>query len=416
MKIHEYQAKELLRKFGVPTPESTVVYSAEEAGRVAYENFVANGKDIIVLKAQIHAGGRGKGTMVDAETGEPLELFDLPIRGVTLLRIGNIADSAYQYASKILGNKLVTIQTGEKGKIVNRLLLEEGVKIKKEFYLSITLDRSQGLNMIMASTEGGMDIEKVAAETPHLILKETIPAGGELSLFDIRGLAFGLELEPEAFDDFLEFVPKLVKAYGELDASLLEINPLVLTHENKFIALDAKIAFDDNALYRHPEFLELRDETEEDPLEVEASRYDINYIKLDGNVGCMVNGAGLAMATMDMIQMSGGKPANFLDVGGGADPDRIANAFRIMLSDKNVETVLINIFGGIVRCDKVADGIIQALNTIDVTVPVIVRLDGTNAIEAKEKLQNSGMDFKVATTLKEAAELVNQTVAGEYKF
>jgi succinyl-CoA synthetase beta subunit len=310
----------------------------------------------------------------------------------------------------MLNNKLVTIQTGEAGSIINRLLIEDGVAIEKEFYAGIVLDRATGMNTIMVSTEGGVEIEEVAAKTPEKIIKEAIDPKIGFQAYQARSLAFGLGLEGKAFKSFLKTISALVKAYEDLDASLMEINPLVLTKDDEVIALDAKMTFDENAIFRHKEYESLRDITEEDELEVEASKYDLNYMKLDGNVGCMVNGAGLAMATMDMIQMSGGEPANFLDVGGGANVERIANAFRIMMSDPNVEAVLINIFGGIVRCDKVAEGIIQALNTVDVDVPVIVRLDGTNAVEGAEALKNSGLEFKVGTNFEEAAKLVNEVV------
>jgi succinyl-CoA synthetase beta subunit len=311
----------------------------------------------------------------------------------------------------MLGNKIKTIQTGEAGTVINRLLLEEGIGIAKEFYAGIVLDRATGKNTIMVSTEGGVEIEKVAEESPEKILKEAIDPKLGFQGYQARRLGFGLGLSGDAFKSFCQFITRLADAYEQLDCSLLEINPLVLTTEGKMIALDAKMNFDDNAIYRHKEYEELRDIAEEDPLEVEASKYDLNYIKLDGNVGCMVNGAGLAMSTMDMIQLSGGSPANFLDVGGGANVTRIANAFRIMLSDPNVKAVLVNIFGGIVRCDKVADGIVTALKQVEVNVPVIVRLDGTNAKEGVKTLKNSGMAFRVATNFEEAAKLVTEVVA-----
>ncbi|MGB9912105.1 MAG: ADP-forming succinate--CoA ligase subunit beta, partial [Candidatus Kapaibacteriota bacterium] len=320
-------------------------------------------------------------------------------------------DKVYQYAVKMLGKKLVTVQTGEAGTIIRKIYLEEGSSIAKEYYAGIVLDRNVGRNTIMVSTEGGVEIEKVAEETPEKILKEWINPAIGFQSYQARRLAFGLGLTGEAFKSFVYFITQLVEAYEQLDCSLLEINPLVLTTDGKMIALDAKINFDDNALFRHPEYAELRDISEEDPLEVEASKYDLNYIKLDGNVGCMVNGAGLAMATMDLIQLSGGKPANFLDVGGGANVERIANAFRIMVSDPNVKAVLINIFGGIVRCDKVANGIVEALNNVEVKVPVIVRLDGTNAEEGLEILRNSHLQFRVAKTFEEAARTVTEVVA-----
>lgn len=411
MKIHEYQAKELLRRFNVPTLFSKVVFTADEAGKVTWEDFQQKGINTIVMKAQVHAGGRGKGIIHNAITNEKMELFGKEVRGVNILRGDNIADLSYRFASSILGNKLITIQTGAAGSIVKRLLIEEGVSIEKEFYAGIVLDRQNGQNVVMVSTEGGVEIEKVAEETPHLILKEHIDPSKGFQAYQARRLAFGLGLSGDAYKNFLVFVERLVNAYEALDCSLLEINPLVLTSDGKMIALDAKMNFDDNAMFRHTEYAELRDTDEESPLEVEASKFDLNYIKLDGNVGCMVNGAGLAMSTMDLIQLSGGNPANFLDVGGGANVDRIANAFRIMMSDPNVKAVLINIFGGIVRCDKVADGIVKALQTVEVNVPIIVRLDGTNAKEAAVTLKKSGMKFRVATTFSEAAKLVTEVVA-----
>jgi succinyl-CoA synthetase beta subunit len=410
MKIHEYQAKELLSKYGAPTLFGRVVFSSYEAGKIAQEEFVDAGKNVIVIKSQVHAGGRGKGIIKDPDSGEVKKLFDKEVRGVNIVSGENPADIVHKYAEAMLGNKLVTIQTGEGGAIVQRLLLEEACAIKRELYLGIALDRAAGRNVVMASAEGGMEIEKIAAETPEKIFKEAIDPAVGFSPYQARHLAFALGLEGAALKNFTEFVSLLVKAYEDLDCSLVEINPLALLDDDRIIALDAKITIDDNALFRHPELLELRDFDEESPLEVEASKYDLNYIKLDGNVGCMVNGAGLAMATMDMIQQSGGSPANFLDVGGGANPHRIANAFRIMLSDPNVKAVLINIFGGIVRCDKVADGILQALKSIKVELPVIIRLDGANADEGIAALKSSGMEFKLAKTIAEAAKLVSESL------
>lgn len=410
MKIHEYQAKELLRKYNVPTLKGRVIYNAADAGKVTYDDFESQGIGTIVLKAQIHAGGRGKGTVINSENGQPAELFGKTVRGVNVIGGGNISDKAYQFANATIGNKLITIQTGDEGSIVSKMLIEEGVSIDKEFYAGITLDRQSGRNVVMVSTEGGVEIEKVAEETPEKILKETIDPSIGFQAYQARTLGFGLGLSGASFNNFVNFITKLVKAYEELDCSLVEINPLVLTNSGEMIALDCKMTFDENAIFRHPEYLELRDISEEAPLEVEASKFNLNYIKLDGNVGCMVNGAGLAMATMDLIQLSGGKPANFLDVGGGANPERIANAFRIMLSDPNVEAVLINIFGGIVRCDKVAEGIIQALQTVEVNLPVIVRLDGTNAKEGAAMLKKSKMKFNVAINFKEAANLVTEVM------
>lgn len=410
MKIHEHQAKELLSRYGVPLLKGKVAFTAEEAGKLTWDEFQSQGVPVVVLKAQIHAGGRGKGTMHNPANDDQIMIDGKAVRGVTVLHGENISDQAYKLASAMLGNKLVTIQTGEEGSIVSRLFIEEGCKIAKEYYAGIVLDRQTGMNTIMVSTEGGMEIEKVAEETPELIIKEWINPKIGFQDYQARRLAFGLGLSGDGYRNFLGFIKNLVTAYEALDCSLLEINPLVLTEDNKIIALDAKITFDDNAMYRHKEYEQLRDISEEAPLEVEASKYDLNYIKLDGNVGCMVNGAGLAMATMDMIKLSGGEPANFLDVGGGANVERISNAFRIMMSDPNVEAVLINIFGGIVRCDKVADGIVQALNTVKVDLPVIVRLDGTNAIEGKQTLLDSGLKFNVAIDLKDAAKLVTEVL------
>jgi len=411
MKIHEHQAKDLLRRFNVPVLKSKVVFTAEEAGKSAFEDFVNMGINTIVLKAQVHAGGRGKGSIHDITTDEIQFVGEKQVRGVNVMSGNDVAHNIYEYAVRMLGNKIKTIQTGEAGTVIGRLLLEEGIGIAKEFYAGIVLDRGTGKNTIMVSTEGGVEIEKVAEESPEKILKEAIDPKLGFQNYQARRLGIGLGLTGDAFKSFNTFITRLVRAYESLDCSLLEINPLVLTTNGTMIALDAKMNFDDNALYRHAEYEDLRDITEEAPLEVEASKFDLNYIKLDGNVGCMVNGAGLAMATMDMIQMSGGSPANFLDVGGGANVDRIANAFRIMLSDPNVKAVLINIFGGIVRCDKVAEGIVQALKKVTVNVPVIVRLDGTNAREGKLLLKNSGLAFKVAENFEQAAKLVTEVVA-----
>jgi len=360
---------------------------------------------------QVHAGGRGKGIVHNVKTGKEIKLKKKPLHGVNVLVKGDVAHSAYEIADKMLGNKLVTIQTGEEGSVVSRMLIEEGCSIAKEFYAGIVLDRATGMNTVMVSTEGGVEIEKVAEETPEKILKEFIDPKLGFQGYQARRLAFGLGLTGDGLKSFIPFIMNLANAYEALDCSLLEINPLVLSTDGKIIALDAKMNFDDNALYRHPDYAELRDISEEDALEVEASKYDLSYIKLDGNVGCMVNGAGLAMSTMDLIKLSGGEPANFLDVGGGANPVRIANAFRIMMSDKNVKAVLINIFGGIVRCDKVADGIVQALKEVKVDIPVIVRLDGTKAIEGAETLKKSGLKFNVAINFSDAAKKVTEVVS-----
>ncbi len=387
MKIHEYQAKEILRSYNVPVPEGKVAFTVEEAVQVAKEI----GGKVRVVKAQIHAGGRGKGGGVKVAKGIP---------------------EVRKYAKQILGMNLVTHQTGPEGKTVKRLLVEQGVNIKKELYVGITLDRASSKNVMMVSTEGGMEIEKVAAETPEKIIKEKIEPSIGLQAYQARKLAFGLGLEGAQFKNAVKFLMALYKAYEATDASLAEINPLVVTAEGDVMALDAKMNFDDNALYRHPEIVKYRDLEEEEPLEIEASKYNLNYIKLDGNVGCMVNGAGLAMATMDIIKLAGGEPANFLDVGGTANKETVANGFKIILSDKNVKAILINIFGGIVRCDRVAQGVIDAVNEIGVEIPVIVRLDGTNAEEAAVLLEKSGLNFEVAQNFKEAAEKVTQVLKG----
>jgi succinyl-CoA synthetase beta subunit len=410
MNIHEYQAKELLRKYSVPVPFGKMVPNPGAAGEIAFNDFAEKGVSTIVLKSQIHAGGRGKGSIVDIHTGNPIEVDGKPVRGVTVIRDGNIADKAYRIAKATFGNKLVTIQTGAEGKVVRKMLVEEGLNIAKEYYLSILLDRQVSKNVIMASTEGGMDIEEVAEKHPEKIVRVHIDPRMGFRGFQARELGTALGLSGEAMKNFVQFMEKIVRAYDEMDCSMLEVNPLIRTTDDKFVALDAKVNFDDNALYRHPDYADLRDYDEEEPLEIEASKYDLNYIKLDGNVGCMVNGAGLAMATMDVIQLAGGKPANFLDVGGGANVNRIANAFRIMLSDPNVKAVFINIFGGIVRCDRVANGIIQASKEVSLNVPCIIRLDGTNADEARQILEQSGLTFSVGSTLEEAAAKVKKAV------
>jgi len=386
MKIHEYQAKEILKKHGVPIPAGKAAFSVDEAVEVAK----SIGGNVWVVKAQIHAGGRGKGGGV---------------------KIAKNLDEVRSYASQILGMRLVTHQTGPEGKIVKRLLIEQGISIAKELYVGITLDRSKSQNVMMASTEGGVEIEKVAAETPEKILKETINPTIGFREFQARKLAFGLGLSGDSLKNCVKFLIALYCAYEESDASLAEINPLVLTTDGQIIALDAKMNFDDNALYRHPDIVAMRDLDEEAPLEIEASRYNLNYIKLDGNVGCMVNGAGLAMATMDIIKLAGGEPANFLDVGGGANVETVSNGFRIILSDKNVKAVLINIFGGIVRCDRVANGVVEAVRKLKVDIPIVVRLEGTNAEEARKILEGSVLNFSVATSFQDAAEKVTRAIS-----
>jgi succinyl-CoA synthetase beta subunit len=398
MKIHEFQAKEVLKKYGVPVQDGYAIKKISEFDN-AIEQLRARNINQYVVKSQIHAGGRGKGKLYDPQNREELILEG----GV---KFTTSVEKAKEYAEKMLGNLLVTHQTGDDGKIVKTLFIAEGLDYNRELYLSILLDRSVSKNVIMASTEGGVEIEKVAAETPEKIIKEWVDPGAGFQQYQARRLAFALGLEGEANKNFVKFISRLYQAYVETDASLIEINPLVITNDQKIIALDAKVNFDDNALFRHPDISEYRDLDEEDPLEIEASKYNLNYIKLDGNVGCMVNGAGLAMATMDIIKLAGGEPANFLDVGGGANKTTVANGFKIILSDPNVRAILINIFGGIVRCDRVAQGVIDAAKEIDVHVPVVVRLEGTNAPEAAELLSRSGLNFEVAKTLKDAAEKV----------
>ncbi|HEX8141500.1 MAG TPA: ADP-forming succinate--CoA ligase subunit beta [Pyrinomonadaceae bacterium] len=387
MKIHEYQGKELLRKFGVPVPRGIVARSPEEAYHAAKELAT----DVVVVKAQIHAGGRGKGGGV---------------------KLAKSADEAREIARQMLGMKLVTHQTGPEGREVRVLLVEEGLPIDKEFYLGIVLDRTTGRPVFMASAAGGMDIEEVAAHTPEQIFKETINPAVGFRPFQARKLAFKLGLPAELVGQAAKFMQALYNANEQMDASLMEINPFLLTKDKRLIALDAKVNFDDNSLYRHQEFMNLRDLNEEEPLEIEASKFDLNYIKLDGNIACMVNGAGLAMATMDIIKLAGGEPANFLDVGGGASQERVEAAFRILLADENVRAVLINIFGGIVRCDMVANGVVGAAKNLGVRVPVVVRLEGTNVEEGQRVIKESGLNFTVANGMKDAAEKVVSLAGG----
>ncbi|MXX12241.1 MAG: ADP-forming succinate--CoA ligase subunit beta [Gemmatimonadetes bacterium] len=380
MKIHEYQAKEVLRAFGVPVPNGAVGRTPEEAEAIA--------KDLggaVVVKAQIHAGGRGKGGGI---------------------KLASNPAEAREVASEIIGMQLVTPQTGTEGQKVKSVWVENATDIDRELYLGIVLDRAQSRLVVMASRAGGMDIEEVAATTPEKILKEVVHPGVGLQPFQARRLALGLGLEGDQLKQGVSFITALYKAYIETDCSLAEINPLVVSKSGKVLALDAKMNFDDSAMYRHSDIYELRDVDEEDPLEVEASKYDLNYIKLDGEVGCMVNGAGLAMATMDIVKYAGSSPANFLDVGGGTNVERVKNAMRILTSDESVKAVLINIFGGIVRCDRVAEGVVAALEDIEINVPLVVRLQGTNAEEGAQILENSGLEFTVARKLKEAAEAV----------
>jgi len=386
MKIHEYQAKQLLSKYGVKVPRGEVVDTGGQAREAADRLGLP-----VVVKAQIHAGGRGKGG------------------GVKLART---ADEVESLAHQMLGMKLVTHQTGPEGREVKRLLIEEALRIKQEFYLGIVLDRAVSRLVFMASAAGGMEIEEVAAREPEKILRETIDPATGLLAFQARKLAFGIGLPSAVANLAVSFMTRLYRASVDLDASLVEINPFLLTEDGALYALDAKLNFDDNALFRHKDYAELRDLNEEDPLEIEASKYDLNYIKLDGNIGCMVNGAGLAMATMDIIKLAGGEPANFLDVGGGASQERVENAFRILLSDPKVRAVLINIFGGIVRTDMVAAGVVEAARKIGVSVPVVVRLEGTNVERGREVIQQSGLGFTTATGMKDAAEKVVALVQG----
>ncbi len=380
MKIHEYQAKAILAKYNVPVPRGEVAFTVAEAEAAAKK---LGGS--VVVKAQIHAGGRGKGGGV---------------------KIAKTPEEVAVIAEKMLGMKLVTHQTGPEGRIVNRLLIEETLPIERELYLGIVLDRVQGKPVFMASAAGGMEIEEVAAKTPELILKETLEPGFGLSPFQARKLAFGIGIPAASATAGATAMAALAKAYMAMDASLAEINPFILTQDAKVYALDAKINFDDNAIFRHKELVDLRDLNEEDPLEVEASKFGLNYIKLDGTVGCMVNGAGLAMATMDIIKYAGGSPANFLDVGGGANAEQVKNAFRILLTDKNVHAVLINIFGGILRCDTLATGVVAAARDLNIQVPVVVRMEGTNVELGRKILAESGLNFTVAEDMRDAAEKV----------
>jgi succinyl-CoA synthetase beta subunit len=380
MKIHEYQAKAILAKYGVPVPRGEVVFTAEEAEAAAKK---LGGS--VVVKAQIHAGGRGKGGGV---------------------KVAKDAADAAEVAKKILGMTLVTHQTGPEGRLVQRVLVEETLPIAKELYAGIVLDRAIGKTVFMASSEGGMDIEEVAAKTPEKILKEAIEPGFGLAAWQARKLAFGIGVPAASVNAAAACMMALAKAYDAVDGSLAEINPLILTAEGKVVALDAKFSIDDNAMFRHKDLIDLRDMNEEDPLEVEASRFGLNYIKLEGNVACMVNGAGLAMATMDIIKYAGGSPANFLDVGGGASAEQVKNAFRILLSDKSVKAVLINIFGGILRCDTLATGVVNAARELNIQVPIVVRMEGTNVELGQQILAESGFNFTVADGMKDAAEKV----------
>jgi succinyl-CoA synthetase beta subunit len=381
MKIHEYQAKAIVAKHGVPVPRGEVVVQPQEAEAVVKRL----GGGVAVVKAQIHAGGRGKGGGI---------------------KVVKSAEEAREAAAKMLGMTLVTYQTGPSGQKVGRVLVEEGLRIKRELYLGLVIDRSTEKPVMMVSPDGGVEIEKVAEETPERIFKEIINPAVGLRPFQTRKLAFALGLEGPQVAHAAKLMTAVWDTFVDTDASLIEINPLIVTEDGQLLALDAKMSFDDNALYRHPDIKEMRDLAEEDPLEIEASRYSLNYIKLDGTIGCMVNGAGLAMATMDIIKLAGGEPANFLDVGGGANAEQIKNAFRILMSDANVKAVLINIFGGILRCDVLAEGVIAAVRDLGVPVPIVIRMEGTNVEKGKQMLKDSGLNFTTADTMSEAADRV----------
>ena len=395
MNIHEYQGKAILKSFGVRVQEGIVAYTAEEAVEAAKKLKAEYNSDWVVIKAQIHAGGRGKGGGV---------------------KLAKNLEEVQEKASQIIGMQLITPQTGPEGKLVSKVLIAQdvyypGESETKEFYISVLLDRAKGRNIIMYSTEGGMDIEEVAEHTPHLIFKEEVDPKVGLQGFQARKIAFNLGLSGDAFKDMTKFIITLYKAYDETDSAMFEINPVLKTSDNKIMAVDAKVNLDDNALFRHKDYEAMRDTAEEDPTEVEASKSNLNYVKLDGNVGCMVNGAGLAMATMDIIKLAGGEPANFLDVGGTANAETVKAGFNIILSDPNVKAILINIFGGIVRCDRVAQGVIDAYKEIgNIPVPIIVRLQGTNAVEAKKLIDESGLKVYSAILLKEAAALVTKVL------
>ncbi|MCE2834845.1 MAG: ADP-forming succinate--CoA ligase subunit beta [Chitinophagaceae bacterium] len=403
MNLHEYQAKELLKRYKVPVQEGfacSTAHEAEEAYRQIKNEF---GSSFAVVKAQIHAGGRGKGAIKE--------------NGTNGVKVGKNLEDVTDYARKILGGTLVTLQTGPAGKVVNKVLVAQdiyydGPSERKEFYLSILLDRATGQNVIMYSTEGGMNIEDVAHDTPEKIFREWVHPSGGLLPFQARKIAFNLGVKGDAFKNMVKFVTNLYNAYVGLDCSMLEINPLFKAADDKIVAVDCKMNIDDNALTRHPDLAALRDLSEEDPTEVEAGQFNLNFVKLDGNVGCMVNGAGLAMATMDMIKLSGGEPANFLDVGGTANAQTVEAGFKIIMKDPNVKAILINIFGGIVRCDRVASGVIEAYKNLgNIEIPIIVRLQGTNAVEAKKLIDESGLKVQSAILLSEAADLVKQAVA-----
>ena len=393
MKIHEYQAKELLRAEGVPVPQSQVAFSAEEAKHAAAALIEKTGNDVVVVKSQIHAGGRGKGRFKEHPD----------LGGVKVVKG---AAAARDIAEQMLGNTLVTIQTGPEGKKVGRVLIEQGMDIKSELYVAVTLDRATGRNIIMASTEGGMEIEEVAEKHPEKILRETIDPAVGLTGFQTRKIAYGLGLDGKVARVFGGFLMKLANAYERLDSAMLEINPLVITGDGQVLALDAKCSFDDNALYRHEAIEALRDPEEEDAAELEAKKYDLSYVNLDGTIGCMVNGAGLAMSTMDIVKFFGAEPANFLDVGGGATAEKVTAAFKIITADPNLKGILVNIFGGIMKCDVIAEGVITAVKEVGLQVPLVVRLEGTNVEQGKKMIQESGLNVTTGDSLRDAAQKI----------
>lgn len=402
MKIHEHQAKQIMAARGIAVPMGRMATTVDEAVAAVRPLIEESGNPVVVLKSQIHAGGRGKGTFKE----------HLDLRGVNVITDGleggpeAAEERVRDLAARMLGSTLVTVQTGPEGKVVNRLYLEQGIDIARELYLAILLDRSVSRNIVMASTEGGMEIEKVAEETPDKILREEIDPAIDLADFQANALAHGLGIEGDTTADFIRFVKALDRAATEMDTDLIEINPLVITKGGQVMALDGKMAFDDNALFRHPDVAEMRDETEEDPAELAAKEAGLNYIKLDGTIGCLVNGAGLAMATMDTIKHVGGEPANFLDVGGGADEQQVTTAFQIITKDLAVKGIFVNIFGGIMRCDVIAAGIVAAVKNVGLGVPLVVRLEGTNVEEGKRLLRESGLDLVAADSLKDGAEKI----------
>jgi succinyl-CoA synthetase beta subunit len=402
LKIHEYQAKELMAARGIPVPMGRMATTVDEAVDAVRPLVEESGNPVVVLKSQIHAGGRGKGTFKEHPD----------LRGVNVITAGieggpaAAEEAVRELASQMLGSTLVTIQTGPEGKVVNRLYVEQGIDIARELYLAVLLDRAVGRNIVMASSEGGMDIEKVAEETPEKILKEEIDPAFDLADFQARELAHSLDMDTDVTKSFMTFVKALDRAATELDTDLIEVNPLVVTTDGQVMALDGKMAVDDNAIFRHPDIAAMRDETEEDPAELAAKKSGLNYIKLDGTIGCLVNGAGLAMATMDTIKHVGGEPANFLDVGGGADEQQVTTAFKIIIKDANVKGIFVNIFGGIMRCDILAAGIVEAVKTVGLNVPLVVRLEGTNVEQGKKIIEESGLDVVAADSLKDGAEKI----------